>query len=82
MKFYFLQVLAPAFAYGEQMLCLVPAKEGMDKLMEGRTVFVIAHRLSTIVNCDKIFVLENGKISDEGKHQELLKSNKYYKKFT
>ena len=55
-------------------------QKAIDNLKGDYTIIIIAHRLSTIVNCDKIFVLENGKISDEGKHQELLKSNKYYKK--
>lgn len=55
-------------------------QNAIDNLKGDYTIIIIAHRLSTIVNCDKIFVLENGKISDEGKHQELLKSNKYYKK--
>ena len=39
---------------------------------------IIAHRLSTIVNCDKIFILEDGKISGEGTHKELSKKHKYY----
>jgi len=39
--------------------------------MEGRTSFVIAHRLSTIRKADKIYVLENGKIAEEGTHEEL-----------
>ena len=47
--------------------------------MKDKTSFVIAHRLSTIINCDKIFILEDGKISAIGTHKELLKENKYYK---
>ena len=43
------------------------------------TIIIIAHRLSTIVNCDKIFILEEGKISDSGTHKKLFESNKYYK---
>ena len=39
---------------------------------------IIAHRLSTIVNCDKIFILEDGKISDSGTHEDLFNSNDYY----
>ena len=46
-------------------------QEALDKLMEGRTSFVIAHRLSTIRKADKIYVLENGKIAEEGTHEEL-----------
>lgn len=52
----------------------------IDNLKGNYTIIIIAHRLSTIVNCDKIFILEEGKISDEGTHQQLLKTNKYYKK--
>jgi len=47
-------------------------QEGMDHLMEGRTVFVIAHRLSTIRNSNAIIVLENGKIIERGNHKELM----------
>lgn len=47
-------------------------EEGMDRLMEGRTVFIIAHRLSTVRNCDCILVIEGGEIIERGSHQELL----------
>ena len=47
-------------------------EKGMDRLMEGRTVFVIAHRLSTVRNADAIIVLEHGHIVERGTHEELL----------
>ena len=54
-------------------------QRGMDKLMEGRTVFVIAHRLSTIRNADVILVLEQGRIIERGNHQQLLdQKGRYY----
>lgn len=53
-------------------------QDGIKKLMAGRTSIVIAHRLSTIRDCDKIFVLSNGKIVEEGTHDELLLNHGYY----
>lgn len=49
-------------------------------LMKNRTTFVIAHRLSTIINADLIIVLENGKITGQGTHDELLQSHPLYQK--
>ena len=43
------------------------------------SILIIAHRLSTIINCDKIMILENGKITDQGNHKELLDRNNTYK---
>lgn len=55
-------------------------QEALDKLMVGRTSLVIAHRLSTIRKADRILVLDKGKISENGKHEELLtKENGLYK---
>jgi subfamily B ATP-binding cassette protein MsbA len=51
----------------------------LDVLMKGRTSFVIAHRLSTIMNADRIIVLKNGKIVEQGGHEELLRRGGEYK---
>ncbi|MFV0393073.1 MAG: ABC transporter ATP-binding protein [Coprobacillaceae bacterium] len=53
-------------------------QSGMDKLMEGRTVFVIAHRLSTIKNSDAIMVLDQGRIIERGNHDELIEQKGTY----
>ncbi len=56
---------------------------GMDKLMEGRTVFVIAHRLSTIMNSDVIMVLDHGRIIERGNHEKLIaEKGVYYQLYT
>ena len=53
-------------------------EQGMDKLMEGRTVFVIAHRLSTVRNADVIIVLDHGSIIERGNHDQLLEEKGVY----
>lgn len=53
-------------------------QNGINKLLKGRTSFVIAHRLSTIRDCDKIMVIDDGRIVEAGTHDELLKLKGYY----
>lgn len=53
-------------------------QKAMDKMMSGKTSFIIAHRLSTIRNADKIIVIENGEIIEQGTHDELLAKKGYY----
>ena len=53
-------------------------EKGMDRLMEGRTVFVIAHRLSTVRNANAIMVLDHGRIIERGDHDELLEQGGAY----
>ncbi|MBK9293055.1 MAG: ABC transporter ATP-binding protein [Oligoflexia bacterium] len=53
-------------------------QQALDQLMEGRTTFVIAHRLSTIQNADRIVVLSDGKIVEQGRHAELLQKQGTY----
>ena len=58
-------------------------QDGMDKLMQGRTVFVIAHRLSTVKDSDAIMVMEQGKIIERGSHNDLIAAKgTYYKLYT
>ena len=53
-------------------------KNALEKVSHKRTTIVIAHRLSTITNADKILYLEQGKILEEGTHEQLLKKKSYY----
>ena len=55
-------------------------QEALNNLMKGRTSIVIAHRLSTVANLDRIVVLKDGKIVEEGSHKKLLKNNGEYSK--
>lgn len=58
-------------------------QDGMDKLMEGRTVFVIAHRLSTVRNSKAIMVMDHGKIIERGNHNDLIaQKGEYYQLYT
>ncbi|MDU1829021.1 MAG: ABC transporter ATP-binding protein, partial [Anaerococcus sp.] len=55
-------------------------QNSLNELIKNKTVIVIAHRLYTIKDSDKIFVVNNGKIEDSGKHEDLLNSSETYKK--
>ena len=55
-------------------------QEAFDKLMKGRTSFIVAHRLSTIRNASLILVMKDGKIIEQGNHEELLKKGGFYHK--
>lgn len=54
--------------------------KAIENLKGEYTILIIAHRLSTIIDCDKIFVVDNGKIIDVGTHKELMKKSTFYKK--
>ena len=56
-------------------------QDAINYLTKGRTTLVIAHRLSTILNSNKIYVIDNGRVIGEGKHDELLKNSEVYKNF-
>lgn len=58
----------------------VEVQKAINTLIEGRTVIVIAHRLKTIRNADKIIVLEDGHIAEQGTHDELLRNQGLYHK--
>lgn len=54
--------------------------ENLTEFYKGKTVVVVAHRLSTVCNADNIIVMDNGTVSEEGTHEELIhKQNTYYK---
>ncbi|MNU79729.1 putative ABC transporter ATP-binding protein [compost metagenome] len=58
----------------------IKIQEGLQRLMKGRTSFVIAHRLNTIRQADKILVLKDGRLLEQGPHEELLAGNGFYSK--
>lgn len=66
---------ASAFADPE---CEVQVQKAFQEMARGRTVIMIAHRLSTIRNADRIYVLQDGRVAEEGKHDTLLKQNGLY----
>jgi len=55
-------------------------QRAINKVLSGRTSFVIAHRLSTIKNADRILVIHNGEVIEDGTHRELIKAKGYYYK--
>ncbi len=55
-------------------------QEAFGKMMEGRTTFIVAHRLSTIREADVILYMQDGKVLEQGSHEELLRKNGYYAK--
>ena len=55
-------------------------QKALEKVMKGRTTIVIAHRLSTIKNADRIVILDKGKITDTGTHEQLISRNEVYMK--
>ena len=56
-------------------------QDSLERLSEGRTTITIAHRLSTIRNADKIFVIEDGKITEQGDHDSLLDRDGTYARY-
>ena len=54
-------------------------QRALDELMKGRTVLIVAHRLTTIKNVDMIYVIENGKVAEQGSHEELFLNGTIYK---
>jgi subfamily B ATP-binding cassette protein MsbA len=77
---------APILLLDEATSSLDPVSEeliqkSLKTLMEGKTTIIIAHRLSTIINCDHIFVLEKGKLMEEGSHSELISIGGVYSNF-
>ena len=58
-------------------------QNALEKLTENRTTIMIAHRLSTLRDCEKLFVIEHGKVAEEGTHAELIqKKGIYFKLYT
>ena len=55
-------------------------QDAFNQLMKGRTSFIVAHRLSTIQNADRILVMKDGSIIEQGNHEELLEQKGFYYK--
>ena len=55
-------------------------QQALDSLVKNKTTFIVAHRLSTIKNADRILVLENGKIAEQGNHEQLIAKKGLYSK--
>ncbi|MCP4185280.1 MAG: ATP-binding cassette domain-containing protein, partial [Hyphomicrobiales bacterium] len=53
-------------------------QSSLDDLVEGKTTFIIAHRLSTVQKCDRIYVVSNGSIVEQGNHAKLINDDKIY----
>ena len=53
-------------------------QDAISRVLEGRTSFVIAHRLSTVRNADRILVIRDGRVIEDGTHRELIKARGYY----
>ena len=68
---------ATAFADSENERLI---QKALESLLKGKTVVMIAHRLTTVQNADKIFVMQNGKVVEQGNHNDLLKENGIYTK--
>jgi len=55
-------------------------QEALERLMKGRTTFVIAHRLSTVRHADRIYVVDGGRIVEEGRHEDLVRQDGLYRR--
>ena len=53
-------------------------QQALDRLMKGRTTLVLAHRLSSVINCDRILVLDQGRVAESGNHSQLMASKGIY----
>ena len=73
--------ISPLIDHGHKHFGENKIQEALQTLTKGKTTIVIAHRLSTILNANNIYLIDNGRVVENGKHEVLMEKSKLYKSF-